>query len=241
MAVASEIAGFVCRQCPHWRFATIPPVRPPVALPVTSGCDFEQPMLQYPTVTMTVSTIKMTARQFLELGEDPPGVRLELVDGEVAVSPSPTPEHSFIDTRLRTILTQHVDAHDLGHVFGDVDTIFGEDHVRRPDIIFFAKSRLHLISEKAMEGPPDLCVEIISPSSTQIDRRDKFQQYEAGGVQCYWIVDPPQRTLEGYALRDGRYVLAGRAAGTEQLALPPFPDLLIPLARLWWAVSRPKG
>jgi hypothetical protein len=42
-----------------------------------------------------VSTIKMTARQFLELGEDPPGVRLELVDGEIAVSPSPVPRHSF--------------------------------------------------------------------------------------------------------------------------------------------------
>ena len=39
---------------------------------------------------MAVGTIKMTARQFLELGEDPPGVRLELVDGEIAVTPSPT-------------------------------------------------------------------------------------------------------------------------------------------------------
>ena len=39
-----------------------------------------------------VSTTKMTARQYLMLGEDPPGVRLELVDGEVAVSPSPMPK-----------------------------------------------------------------------------------------------------------------------------------------------------
>jgi hypothetical protein len=41
-----------------------------------------------------VSTIKMTARQFSELGEDPVGVRLELVDGKVAVTPSLHPDHA---------------------------------------------------------------------------------------------------------------------------------------------------
>jgi hypothetical protein len=55
---------------------------------------------------MSVSTIKMTARQFLELGEDPPGVRLELVDGEVAVSPSPVPRHSFTLLRLSNLFGQ---------------------------------------------------------------------------------------------------------------------------------------
>jgi hypothetical protein len=48
-----------------------------------------------------VSTIKMTARKFLELGEDPPGVRLELVNGEVAASPSPNLDHSYTDSMLR--------------------------------------------------------------------------------------------------------------------------------------------
>src|SRR5437868_8574513 len=114
---------------------------------------------------MSVSTIKMTARQFLELGEDPPGVRLELVNGEIAVSPSPVPGHSYTDRMLSFILLRHIKAHDLGQLYGDVDTIFGEHDVRRPDLIFFAKHRLHLIGEKAMEDPPDLCVEIISSSS----------------------------------------------------------------------------
>ena len=45
---------------------------------------------------MVVSTIKMTARQFLQLGEDPPGVRLELVNGEVAVNPSLIPRHARV-------------------------------------------------------------------------------------------------------------------------------------------------
>jgi Uma2 family endonuclease len=183
---------------------------------------------------MTVSTIKMTARQFLRLGEDPPGVRLELVDGEVAVSPSPEPKHSFIDSKLRKILLNYIDEHDLGALFGDVDTIFGEHDVRRPDLIFFAKDRLHLIGEKAMEGPPDLCVEIISPSSTKTDRRDKFEQYQAGKVAHYWIVDPKPRTIEGFKLVRGKYKPTGGGKRDEVVSVPPFGDLKIPLKELWW-------
>src|SRR6185436_12665212 len=94
-----------------------------------------------------VSTIKMTARQFLQLGEDPPGVRLELVNGEVAVSPSPLPRHSRVEKRLSRILLNHIVEYDLGELLGDTDTIFGEHDVRRPDLIYFTKEREHLILE----------------------------------------------------------------------------------------------
>jgi Uma2 family endonuclease len=88
---------------------------------------------------MTVSTIKMTARQFLELGEDPPGVRLELINGKIAINPSQTPDHSFVVVVLGSILGKHIDDHDLGQLFHDVNTIFGEHDVHRPDILFFRK------------------------------------------------------------------------------------------------------
>ena len=180
-----------------------------------------------------VSTIKMTARQFIALGEDPAGVCLELVDGEVAVSPSPNPDHSYADTQLRVLLGNYILAHDLGQLFGDVDTIFGEFDVRRPDLLYFQKSRLHLIGESAMEGPPDLCVEIISPSSSVIDRKDKFEQYARGGVAHYWIVDPIQKTMEGYSLKNGTYVTQGQGGYEDTLQLSPFAALQIPLRALW--------
>jgi Uma2 family endonuclease len=180
-----------------------------------------------------VNTAKMTARQFLELHEDPPGVRLELVQGAIAVSPSPTPEHSHIDTGLRTLINQHVKAHKLGLVFGDVDTIFGVDDVRRPDIIYFSTRRQHLIGPKAMEGPPDLCVEIISPSSSTIDRVDKFEQYEAGGVLHYWIVDSKARMIEAYKLRRGTFDPVGSGRDNDVVNFAPFPKLKIDLSQLW--------
>lgn len=183
-----------------------------------------------------VSTIKMTARQFLELGEDPPGVRLELVDGEVAVSPSPTPRHSYAVGALHAILKAYVDEHDLGEVLMDVDTIFGEYDVRRPDIFYFTKARRRFIGEKAIEGPPDLTVEVLSPGNERTDRRDKFALYASGKVKHYWIVDPDQKTIESYSLRGGKYAGRVRGSGTDVVMLPPFPKLKIPLTKLW----RPK-
>lgn len=180
-----------------------------------------------------VGTIKMTARQFLELGEDPPGVRLELVNGEIAVSPSPIPRHGYVVIRLSVVVGSHVDKHKLGRLYPDIDTIFGEHDVRRPDLLFFAKDRLHLIGEKAMEGPPDLCIEVLSPSSRRIDRRDKFAQYEAAGVMHYWMLDPETKALDGFKLVNGKYQPTGSARGNETIHLPPFDDLAIPLGELW--------
>jgi len=178
----------------------------------------------------------MTARQFLELGEDPPGVRLELVDGEVAVSPSPVPDHAYTVLTLGSLLKYHVEQNQLGIVLLDVDTIFGEHDVRRPDVLYFTAARRHFIGDKAIEGPPDLAVEVISPGSERTDRRDKFKLYAAGKVKHYWIIDPAQKTVESYSLRGGKYVGRVRGSRSDVVKLPPFPKLQIPLAKLW----RPK-
>jgi Uma2 family endonuclease len=164
----------------------------------------------------TVSTTKMTARQFLELGEDPPGVRLELVNGEVAVSPSPTPAHAYTVLHLAMILERYLQVHNRGRIYLDVDTIFGAHDVRRPDILYFAQDRLHLIGEKAMEGPPDLSVEVISPSSRSIDRMDKFDQYARAAVLHYSIVDPKQCTIEGFALSNQAYAPTVQGRGAKR-------------------------
>ena len=84
-----------------------------------------------------------------------------------------------------------------------------------------------------MEGPPDLAVEIISPSSVDIDRTDKFAQYRDAGVAYYWIVDPIAKTIEAWHVENGQYVSVGQGANDQTVQLPPFADLSIPLSRLW--------
>src|SRR5205807_888249 len=121
----------------------------------------------------------------------------------------------------------------IGRIYQDVDTVFETYQVRRPDILYFSNSRLHLIGDKAMEGPPDLAVEVISPSSGAIDRKDKFRQYENAGVEYYWIIDPRPRSIEGFHLVSGKYVTAGAGNNRDIVRLPPFADLDIPLQDLW--------
>lgn len=180
-----------------------------------------------------VNTTKMTAQQFLMLGEDLPGVRLELVNGEVAVSRSPTPDHSHVVVNLITILNYYILDENLGELHHDVDTILDRFNVRRPDVLYFSKGRTHLIGKKAMEGPPDLAVEVISPSSIEVDREDKFAQFRDAGVAHYWIIDPAKKTIDAWELRDGEYLSVAQAKYIVMIQLPPFPELSIPLARLW--------
>lgn len=175
----------------------------------------------------------MTADQFLRLGEDPPGVRLELVDGEVAVSLSPTPDHSKVVVQLIFLLESHNRQRDLGELYQDVDTILDRFNVRRSEVLFFFKHRTHFVGKKAMEGPLDLAVEVLSPSGVEVDREDKFEQYRAAGVRFYWIIDPKLQTIDAWELVDAQYVHIGRAQGTATIKLQPFPDLEIPLAQLW--------
>jgi len=179
-------------------------------------------------------TIKMTAKQYLALGEDPPGIRLELVDGEIAVSPSPTPDHGFTVARLVRILDTYVDENDLGQVFSDIDTVFDQYQVRRPDVLFFGRDRLPLIAaNEAFRVPPDLAVEVISPSGELMDRQDKFDLYQRHEVAHYWIIDPIRHTAEAYVLQDSQYIAAGDGRDADVVHLPPFPDLALPLAKLW--------
>lgn len=181
-----------------------------------------------------ISTTKMTARQFEMLGEDPPGVRLELVDGEIAVGPSSRPRHSRTLIALIRILGDHIDRQKLGEFLTDVDTFFGEFDVRRPDLLFFTSGRAHLVRpDKAIEGIPDLCIEIVSASSGAIDREDKFKQYAVAGVTHYWIIDPQLHTAEAFELQRGEYIAVTSGSGNENVNFPPFADLSIPLSKLW--------
>ena len=184
---------------------------------------------------MNVASTKMNARQLLMLGEDPPGVRLELVQGNIVVSPSPSFEHSHADRYLSALIIQHIVEHDLGELVGDVDTIFDDFNVRRPDVIFIAKKRLKLRDRRkhGIRFTPDLCVEILSPSSVDLDEQEKFNFYAEKGVPFYWIVDPMARTIRAFELGKKGYIEVASGRNKDTVTAPPFPQLKIPLATIW--------
>ena len=182
---------------------------------------------------MTSATTHMSAREFMALPEDPAKTRYELVNGEVIVSPAPNYDHAYALMQLLVLLATHIDQHDLGEIVSDIDTYFDVNDVRRPDLLFFQKSRLNHIRGRYPDAPPDLCVELLSPSNAAYDRTNKFELYQRTCVTNYWIIDPMARSAVAYTLANGRYVEAGRGAKDDVISFPPFPDLKIPLRKLW--------
>jgi Uma2 family endonuclease len=191
-----------------------------------------------PSMTMAhIHTVKLSAEQYLQLGEDPPGVHLELIDGEVIVSPSPSRSHAEIIVALVYLLQGHIRKTGLGKLYLDTDVIFTGFTVRRPDIAFFGRGKLSQLSGGLLCLPPDLCVEVLSPSNEDDDRINKFQLYQSTGVSHYWIIDPEARSMEAYVLAQDIYQPVGVGRDAEVVQFPPFLDLAIPLAELWTNLS----
>lgn len=143
---------------------------------------------------------RWTYAEFARLPSDG-SARYEVIAGELAVTPAPSLRHQRIATDLVTLLNAYVRQHDLGHVFaGPTDVLFADGDYMEPDILFVRKERGDLLSDRGIEGPPDLIVEILSASTERRDRGIKLERYRLFGVGEYWIVDPDDRSIEVWRL-----------------------------------------
>ncbi|MBI4591060.1 MAG: Uma2 family endonuclease [Candidatus Rokubacteria bacterium] len=162
------------------------------------------------------------------------GRRYEIHEGELSVTPAPSLHHQRVIGNLYTILRQHVKSGGLGEVLlSPVDCILSDVTIVQPDLVYLDTTHGSLVSDRGVEGPPALVVEVLSPSTTEIDRSTKRQLYARYGVPYYWIVDAEARAVEAYMLSERGYQLSARAAGSEPVCLPPFPDLAFAPASLW--------
>jgi Uma2 family endonuclease len=162
------------------------------------------------------------------------GRRYELHEGELSVTPAPSPTHQRVIRELLVVLNQHVKTHGLGEVFvAPIDCILSDTTIVQPDLAYLETRRLTAVSGRGIEGAPTLVVEILSPSTAQIDRGVKLQLYARHEVPYYWVVDPEARSIEVYALSGAVYQLHARMAGLEPGSLPPFADLRLDPASIW--------
>jgi Uma2 family endonuclease len=160
--------------------------------------------------------------------------RYEILDGELSVTPAPATKHQTALGNLYRFLANYVVANQLGKLFiAPTDLILASTTVVQPDLIFISTDRLHIITERAIEGPPTLLIEILSPTTHQTDRVTKAQLYARYQVPHYWLIDPDQQTLEAYELVINRYDLVASAQDAEVFAPSLFPGLSIQLSDLW--------
>ncbi len=83
-------------------------------------------------------------------------------------------------------------------LYAPVDVVINETNVFQPDILFVSNENSKIITQKNVTGPPDLVIEILSPSTGYYDLTEKKEIYAEFGVKEYWIVDPKKKWVEIY-------------------------------------------
>ncbi len=152
------------------------------------------------------SARRITYEEFLEQCDES-GI-VEWVDGYVVREPTPGLRHQMLADFLAGVLRIFAEERELGQVvIAPFQMKTGADLPgREPDVLFIATEHLERLHERYLEGPADLAVEVISPTSRLRDRGEKLAEYEIGGVGEYWILDPEAQRADFYVLgADGRY------------------------------------
>ncbi len=148
--------------------------------------------------------IRVTYRDLARWPDD--GRRYEILDGELFELPSPTTRHQQVSIRLATELVLQLARTGAGEVCcAPLDVLLSEDTVLQPDLLYVRSERLSILETPYVNGPPDLVVEILSPSTASRDRLKKVAAYARFGVPNLWIVDPGSNRIEMFSLAGGRY------------------------------------
>jgi len=160
--------------------------------------------------------------------------RYEILDGELSVTPAPRTKHQSISGHLHVILANHILTNHLGDIYAaPTDVILAPTTVVQPDLSFIGNDRRHIVTERAIEGPPTLVIEILSPTTERTDRQTKAQLYAKYDLPHYWLTDPDQQSLEAYEQAAQQYNLVVKAQNAEVFSPSLFPGLSIHLADLW--------
>ena len=161
----------------------------------------------------------------------------EIVDGTLYTHPRPAMPHALASSAL---------GNDLGNPFqfgrggpggrwiiDEPELHFGEE-ILVPDLAGWRRERMPGFPDTAyVTLAPDWVCEVLSASTRRLDLHGKRPIYAREGVGHLWLVDPTDRTLEAFELRDGQWVLTGSAKDDEPVSIPPFDAITFSLGDLW--------
>lgn len=183
-------------------------------------------------IVPTTPKIQFTYEDYLELPDD--GNRYELIDGELYMSTTPTPNHQFIADNFLVALSNYLKKNPIGKVVSaPLEVFFSETNLAQPDVMFISKARLNIIKPAQVKGAPDLVIEVLSPSTEKRDRTVKLKMYARFGVLEYWLPKEKTATVEIFRLLDGELVPVVRLGKSDVLTSPLFPGLEIPLDEIF--------
>ena len=143
------------------------------------------------------------------------------------MSPAPSVKHQSIVSKLDRGLGNKVEEKGCTLFIAPTDVIFDEYNVVQPDV--FVVCDKAKITEDNIQGAPDLIVEVISPSTSLKDRREKKKLYEKFGVKEYLIIYPEDELVERFILQNDKYPAPDIFNWDETMKL----EILEPDVNIW--------
>ena len=146
---------------------------------------------------------KYTYEDYLNFTDDN---RYEIIEGGLIMVPAPVPYHQLVSQRIEFELIKFIKENKLGEAFhAPCDVVFNNINVVQPDIMVILNENLPIIKEKNISGSPDLVIEILSESTAHKDLVKKRRLYEKFKVKEYWIVDPMEKLIAIYSLKNEKF------------------------------------
>ncbi len=167
----------------------------------------------------------------------PPNMVAELIGGDLHLQPRPAIPHARTGSALGNKVGGPFDYDDNGPGgwwILDEPECHLNDNVLVPDLAGWRRERLPVLPREAFFTlAPDWVCEILSPSTRSRDLVLKRALYAEANVSHLWFVDPDARTLEAFALEEGRWVLLTALEGQADVSVPPFDAITFELGSLW--------
>ncbi|MPZ19746.1 MAG: Uma2 family endonuclease [Luteitalea sp.] len=181
----------------------------------------------------------LTLEEWSDLPEDVPG---ELIDGRLVEEEVPDYLHEVIVAWLTRELGNWAEA--ARAIVGGSEAKFALSATRgrKADLTVYLSGR-RPPARGIVSVPPDIAVEVVSPSprDQRRDRREKMDEYASFGIRFYWLVDPQQRSFEVYEAVMGAYVRRLQVQSGLIQALPGCPGLRLDLDAMWAKVDALEG
>jgi Uma2 family endonuclease len=167
---------------------------------------------------MSRSAVKLTYDDLVLMFPEEDGVRRELIDGELFVTPSPFVPHQRLVQRLALSLGNHFAVHpDQGEVLtAPLDVILTPNDVVEPDLFVVLGHQQEILTDKHVHGAPAIVVEVLSRGTRKRDQTLKRQLFDREGVCEYWMIDPDRNQVAVHRrAADGSFPLARTAAASK--------------------------
>jgi Uma2 family endonuclease len=179
--------------------------------------------------------VRLTYDDFVLFPDD--GLRHELIDGEHYVTPSPNDKHQTVLANLHLLVGPWLRTHAVGKLWlAPFDVVLSPSDVVEPDLLYVSNERKALVAtDTNVQGPPELVVEIGSPSTRKRDETIKRELYERAGVSEYWFVDPELDTVRVYRREGQQFArpIELTAEAGDVLSTPLLPGLELPLTDIF--------